>query len=97
MIAERGCGEQLIVGCDSDLVRRQEKLPLSGAKVLLNKFRAAKTRHVTHVDHQREVVAVFVDAGAPKVHVEREDSGGGDCGGGGGGVQFGPRGRAPIF
>jgi signal transduction histidine kinase len=36
MIAERGCGEQLIVGCDSDLVRRQEKLPLSGAKVLLN-------------------------------------------------------------
>ena len=78
MIAERGCGEQLIVGCDSDLVLWQEKLPLSGAKVLLNKFRAAKTRHVTHVDHQREVVAVFVDAGAPKVHVERENSGGGE-------------------
>jgi len=97
MIAERGCGEQLIVGCDSDLVRRQEKLPLSGAKVLLNKFRAAKTRQVTHVDHQREEVSVFVDAGSPKVHVERDDSGGGDCGGGAGDVQFGPRGRAPIF
>ena len=35
--------------------------------------------HVAHVDHQREAVVVFLDAGVPVVHVGREDGGGG-CG-----------------
>lgn len=33
-----------IAGCDSDHMRKQEKLPLSGAKFLLNKFRVAEMR-----------------------------------------------------
>ena len=32
--------------------------------------------HVAHVDHQREVVVVFLDAGVPVVHGGREDGGG---------------------
>ena len=36
--------------------------------------------HRAHVDHQREVVVVFLDAGVPVVHVRREDGTGG-CGG----------------